>query len=50
VFFARTAISSDMRQLLAQEQIDARTADAMTLFCYQARQSVRRVSFDAHAA
>ena len=29
-----------MRQLLAPEQIDGRAADAVTLFCDQARKSV----------
>jgi acetate kinase len=33
-------ISSDMRELLACEQTDARAADAVTLFCYQARKSI----------
>jgi acetate kinase len=33
-------ISSDMRELLTHEQTDARAADAVTLFCYQARKSV----------
>ena len=30
-------ISSDMRQLLAREAVDVRAADAVALFCYQAR-------------
>lgn len=30
-------LSSDMRDLLAQERSDARAADAVALFCYQAR-------------
>jgi acetate kinase len=30
-------ISADMRDLLAQETVDARAADAVALFCYQAK-------------
>jgi acetate kinase len=32
--------SSDMRELLAREGADVRTAEAVALFCYQARKSV----------
>jgi acetate kinase len=35
-----SARSSDMRDLLAQESQDSRAAEAITLFCYQARKYV----------